>query len=196
MGLSTKNISGRRNQVAELKKKHESLFESKGIENAKFIPKMAYIPTGGTDRIIAFFPSEIQGGEDIYTEFVSNVNVPEDPERTLWKWPFNPEYDTEYQKSEPHPATGHVRYLVPVDELMSVADPAPKKVIPKKQPTKAEPKQPELNFIDPVADLEAQTDAPINQMTIKDKAAIEWKLPVSDKPWLNELITKQFTYKS
>lgn len=195
MGLSTTNVSGRRNQVAELKKKHEALFKLEGIEDAKFIPKMAYIPTGGTERIIAFFPSEIQGGVDIYTEFVSKSNVPEDPERRLWKWPFNPEFETEYEKSEPHPATGHVRYLIPVDELINMSG---EEIKPKKKakPKKEDPKQVQMTFIDPVADADGLTDAPINQMTIKDKAAIEWKLPVSDKPWLNELITKQFTYKS
>jgi len=172
MGLKTTNVSSRRNKVAELKEKHTKLFEAEGVDKPKFIPKMAYIPEPGADRIIAFFPSEIMGGEDIYTEFVSKSNVPEDPERTLWKWPFNPEFDTEYKKSEPHPATGHQRYLVPVDELINVAG-----------LHKPIPKQTEL-FVEPVT----KDDAPMSQLTIRDKAAIDWKLPVSNKAWLNELI--------
>jgi len=184
MGLkTTTNVSSRRNKVAELKEKHLKLFELDGVENkAKFIPKMAYIPEPGAERIIAFFPSEIMGGEDIYTEFVSKSNVPEDPERTLWKWPFNPEFDTEYKKSEPHPATGHIRYLIPVDELINVA----LQHIPQQAELGA--KQTELFLIDPVAELELLEDSPINQMTIRDKAAIDWKLPVSRKEWLNKLI--------
>lgn len=191
MGLSTKDIekstkvTGRRAQVAELRKKHEKLLELEGVGNqAKFIPKMAYMPYSGADKIIAFFPSEIMGGVDIYTEFVNKQNIPEDPERTLYKWEFNPEYDTEYEKSEKHPATGHRRYFIPVDELINVAEihnkPKPK---PKAEPI---PKvQTELPF-------ELGRDAPINELTIRDKAAIDWKKPVSDKPWLNELIIETF----
>jgi hypothetical protein len=33
-------------------------------------------------------------------------------------------------------------------------------------------------------------DAPMSKMTMKDHCAIEWRLPVSDKQWLNDLIRK------
>jgi len=178
MGLSTTNISGRRSQVNELKKKHEKLFKLEGLEDKiKYIPKMAYIPKKGADRIIAFFPSEIMGGEDIYTEFVSKQNVPEDPERTLYKWTFNPEYDTEYEKSDPHPATGHRRYLIPVDELIDIAElyaPTPEPVEP----------QTEIPF-------DSNDDAPISELTIRDEIAIRWELPVSKKEWLNALVREK-----
>ena len=178
MGLSTINISGRRNKVNELRKKHTLLFESEGTgDDAKYIPKMAYIPKPGADRIIAFFPSEIMGGVDVYTEFVSKSNEPEDPERRLWKWSFNPEYDTEYEKSDPHPATGHIRYYIPVDELIDVAELHREDVV-----------QTTLQWIDPVADAD---DAPINQMTIRDKIAIDWIEPVSKKEWLNKLVREK-----
>jgi len=177
MTLSTKNITGRRNKVNELRKKHTRLFELEGTgDDAKYIPKMAYIPKPGADRIIAFFPSEIMGGVDVYTEFVSKSNEPEDPERRLWKWPFNAEYDTEYEKSDPHPGTGHIRYYIPVDELIDIAE------------LHREVVQTTLQLIDPVVDTDAADDAPINQMTIRDKMAIDWKEPVSKKEWINTLI--------
>jgi hypothetical protein len=181
MTLSTKNISNRRSAVEELKQKHIKLFEQEGVDKAKFIPKMAYIPKKGAERIIALFPSEIMGGEDIYTEFVSKQNVPEDPERTLWKWQFNPEFETEYEKSEPHPATGHCRYLIPVEELINVAL--------QYAPVVGDVgvKQTEL----PLEVVESKDDAPLSEMTMRDEVAIRWELPVSNKEWLNELIREK-----
>jgi len=111
MTTSTTEVSGRRGTINSLKEKHLKLLQSENIEGkAKFIPKMAYIPKEGTERVISFFLSELLGGQDIYTEFASKELVPEDAERTLWKWEYNPQFETAYEKSEPHPATGHCRY--------------------------------------------------------------------------------------
>lgn len=193
----TASISNRRMVIEELKKKHTKLFELEGTEKPKFIPKMAYTPKEGTEQIIALFPSEINGGEDVYTEFVNADNVPTDPVRTLYKWPFNPEFETEYQKSEPHPATQHRRYYIPVAELINVAElhqeeePAPPK---EKKGLKTEPIEEKNGQI--AMNLEGPStmgdDAPLSELTIRDQLAIDWKLPVSKKPWLNALITENF----
>lgn len=188
MGLSTKgadtrsSVMDKKVKITYLREKHERLFELEGIgSEAKFIPKMAYIPRGGDERVIALFKSEIKGGEDVYTEFVSSEYDPEDPERRLWKWPYNEHWDEEYATTEPHHKTGHVRYLIPVDELLDVAQ--------VHQPWSA----PEAEEADEQFEMpDANNDAPINQLTIRDKAAIDWKLPVSRKPWLNDLIRQQF----
>jgi hypothetical protein len=222
MGSTTTKVSGRRGTISDLREKHLKLLQSENIEGKdKFIPKMAYIPQGEDDRVIAFFLSELLGGQDIYTEFVSVDLIPDSAERTLWKWPYNPEFETEYKKSEPHPATGHCRYMVPIEELINVAEPdksierrAPVAkvkevvVVEKSKPVsklrtsnKDEP-QLKMEIPDDVPtpeEVEANephvnlgTDASLELMTIKDKAVIEWKLPVSDKPWLNELINNNF----
>jgi len=236
MALKTKEVSSRRSTIADLKEKHLKLLQSENIEGKeKFIPKMAYIPKGGLDRVISFFLSEILGGQDIYTEFTSKELVPDDTERTLWKWEFNPQFETAYEKSEPHPATGHCRYLVPVDELVNVADPSKhaftqekfaevtKVVEVEKSPLRKaklrtvteltapeEVKQAKIefkqeDFIIPHVikestiitapkdeDRKEPTDAYMDTMTVRDKAAIEWRLPVSEKAWLNELINENF----
>lgn len=196
MGLSTKgaNDSGQKNpqvfdkkaKIAQLREKHDHLLELEGVgAKAKFIPKMAYIPGVGKERCIALFPSEFGNGEDIYTEFVSAEYEPEDTERRLWKWVYNPKWETKYEKTAPHPATGHFRYMIPVEELIDV------------QSLHAEPTPTELTLnlsdLPPLPD--ASTDSPINQLTIRDKCAIDWKLPVSHKPWLNDLIKENFEQK-
>ena len=127
--LSTKpintNISvGVRNkiQVTELRQKHLKLFKLENLEiSPRFIPKSAYIPRGESERFLSFYPSELEPGTDIYTEFVSSTLEPEDPERRLYKWLFNAEFKTEYATTEPHPRTGDVRYLIPIGELIDVA---------------------------------------------------------------------------
>lgn len=178
---------GKKEKVAWLREKHKKLFEIEGIgDKAKFIPKMAYVPHGSDERVIALFSSEIGGGDDVYTEFVSADYEPEDPERRLWKWIYNPHYEEEYVQTEPHPVTGHVRFLIPVDELILVKE--AKSLISTKKTRKSK-NQEALNFEDLP---DPNEDAPIKELTIRDKCAIDWKLPVSRKNWLNKLITENF----
>lgn len=41
-----------------------------------------------------------------------------------------------------------------------------------------------------------QDDAPHREMTIRDYAAIKWMKPISNKPWLNKLISEnKYTYQ-
>jgi len=166
----------KREKVLLLMEKHKPLFEKEGVTNPKFIPRMAYKHNG--ELIIGFYPKEMYGEQDIYTEFCSREYEPEDPERILYKWKYNPHYEEEYEASDPHPTTGDVRYLIPVDELINVAE-----------EHKGEPKdQPQLfEEFD-----KKSSDVPYDAMTLRDYAAIQWQKPVSHKKWLNELITKNF----
>jgi hypothetical protein len=188
MGLSTKEKgskpTGKKAKIADLKEKHQPLFEAEGVTSPKWIPKMAYMPKAGADRVIALFPSEISGGTDVYTEFVSADYDPEDPERTLWKWEYNPHYDEEYEKTAPHPVSGHCRYLIPCDELINVAE------IHQGNVDNATPK--EESSIDFDAWPDPDGDSPIKDLTIRDKCAIDWKKPVSKKKWLNNLIRETY----
>lgn len=193
MGLKTKptepsKVIGRKARVKELEQKHLKLFKLENLEKApKFIPKMAYMPKSGDERVISFFPSEIMGGQDIYTEFVSRDLVPEDSERRLWKWPFNPEYDSEYAKTDPHPATGHQQYLIPVAELIDVAE-LHLGVKEEPEAPKEEKGQLELNM----STEGLLEDAPLSEMTMRDKIALDYRLPVSNKKWVNQIITDNF----
>jgi len=178
MSLSTKEPVNRKEKTEELFREHEYKFKLLDIENPLFIPKCAYKPYGGSDLVLGFFPSELKRGVDIYTEFTSIDLEPEDPKRTLYKLRHNPHYADEYEATEPN-AQGHVRYLVPVDELIKIEikqeDPLPNTgVFP--------------NFDDI---MDPNMDAPLNSMTIRDLAAIMLREPVSQKQWLNELIKKK-----
>lgn len=170
----------RRTKTAELRKAHQEYFDKTGIGSAKFVPKLAYRPPGKDELFVGYFPNELRGGEDIYTEFTSRDLDIEDPERTLYRWRYNAHWEEEYQKTEPGPS-GSFRYLVPVSELIKVQ----KQVdAPKAEPVKKSGIRTNMEFdlMDP------DTDAPFDQLTIRDLAAILLKKPVSNKDWLNKLI--------
>lgn len=169
---TTEKPEDKREKLKRLREFHQPVLNELGVPDAVFFPKMAYRPYGKTELHIAFFASEMSKGEDVYVEFTSKELVPEDPRRALYKWRFNPHYEEEYEKTDPNPQTGHVRYLVPVDELVFVS----------KEPVKAT--QEKINFDLPNPD----DDLPMDQMTMRDYAAIHLKKPVSRKEWLNKLI--------
>lgn len=174
---TTDKPEDKKERLRKLREFHQPTLDRHGVPDAIFIPKMAYRPYGKTDIHISFFASEINKGEDVYVEFASKDLIPEDTERRLYRWNFNPHFQEEYDTTEPNPQTGHVRYLVPVDELVLI------KRNPDPEPQKEEEEFD--NLPDPNADL------PVNQMTIRDLAAILLKKPVSRKPWLNEIINSK-----
>ena len=170
----------RRSKTAELRKAHQEYFEKAGISGAKFVPKLAYKPPGKDELFVGFFPNELRGGEDVYTEFASRDLEVEDPERNLYKWKYNPHWEEEYEKTEPGPS-GSFRYLIPVIELVKVQ----KNEFIQQAPIKTKI-QTSIDF-----DLmNPDTDAPFDQLTVRDIAAILLKKPVSNKQWLNKLITE------
>ena len=166
----------KREKRKKLQEFHQEALDKIGSD-LRFMPKMAYKPYGKKELHVAFFASEINKGDDVYLEFCSKEDVPEDPERTLYKWRFNPHFEEEYGKTEPNSQTGHHRYLVPVEELI---------VIKSYSETTAKI-QSEIVF-DELPD--SSDDLPMDQMTIRDYAAIHMSRPLSKKKWLNDLITK------
>lgn len=171
----------KREKILWLKAYHKRLFEKEGVNFPKFIPKVNYYEETVGERVVSFFPKEIYGGKDIYIELSTRNYLVEDPKRTLYKWVHNPEYETEYKKSNPHANSKDKRYLIPIDELINISElhvePEVKEHVVKEQV--------ELDFKDtPTGD----EDAPFADMTIRDFAAIQWKKPISQRAWLNELI--------
>jgi hypothetical protein len=175
---TTEKPEDKREKLRKLREFHQPTLDSIGESNAIFIPKMAYKPYGKTEVHISFFPSEISRGEDLFVEFTSRDLVPEDPDRRLYRWRFNPHFEEEYEKTEPTASTGHIRYLIPVEELEII-----KSYNTEEQP---KPKEAEISFDLP----DATTDLPIDQLTIRDLASILLASPVSHKQWLNEIINK------
>ena len=166
-------------KIEELKSLHKEKFDALGLKNPVFIPRICYTPVGESEQVVSFFEQDFAKGKDIYTHFVSKAYESEDPQNRLWKWTYNPYYATEYKKSDPHPDTGNVRYIVPVEELELIDA----SYIQKNTGTV------EIFNID--EEIPNPNEDPlIEQMTIRDLAAILLKKPVSRKKWLNEIVTK------
>lgn len=108
----------RKKKIEDLKAEHNNTLSA--IENALYIPKMAYRPAGKDDLYISFFPSELQKNKDIYTEFVSIDYDSEDSLRTLYKYKANQHWKEEYELVTSN--SGFERHLVPVSELQIVND--------------------------------------------------------------------------
>jgi hypothetical protein len=185
MALTTKEggnqTSGfnRKEKTEELMKYHQKVFNALGVSNPLYIPKCAYRPYGKDELHMGFFKSELSRDQDIYTEYTSIALESEDPTRTLYKWKYNPFYDEEYETTEPN-GQGHVRYLIPVSELIKVTA----------EPKKTEPTKTEVEGLFPDFDdiMDSDLDAPLSSLTVRDLAAILLKKKVSNKKWLNDLI--------
>ena len=108
----------RKKKVSELREEHEDYFQKNGNLNALYIPKMAYRPNGKDDLYVSFFPSELEKGEDIYTEFVSIDYESEDPKRTLYLHKYNAHWKEEYELITSN--SGFERHLIPVNELIVI----------------------------------------------------------------------------
>jgi hypothetical protein len=127
--ISTKNLNKkemaitpdeRKTKVNALREEHEDYFQTNGIINAQYIPKMAYRPIGKDELYVSFFPSEFEKNEDIYTEFVSINYDTEDPKRTLYLYKNNPHWKEEYELVES--SSGFIRHIIPVNELKIIND--------------------------------------------------------------------------
>lgn len=182
MSISTTSTTpkpeDKRDKLKKLREFHQPTLNTLGVNDTAFIPKFAYPPHGKTEKYVAFFQSEISKGQDIFVEFCDKDNNPQFEDRALYRWKFNPRFEEEYEKTEPSPTTGHIRYLVSISEFLKVKDYTD-------DSSQDDPSQlKEFELADPDVDL------PMDQMTIRDYAAIHMKKPVSMKPWLNEIISK------
>ena len=110
----------RKAKVAELRQEHQPYFDKSNNKNALYIPKMAYRPTGKDELHVSFFPSELEKGQDIYTEFVSIEYDTEDPKRTLYLIKNNPHWKEEYELITS--SSGFERHIIPASELKVIND--------------------------------------------------------------------------
>ncbi len=117
MGLTP---TERKAKVAKLREEHEDYFQKEGKINALYIPKMAYRPSGKDELHVSFFPSELEKGRNIYTEFVSIDYDTEDPKRTLYFLKHNPHWKEEYELVTSN--SGFERHIIPVSELKIIND--------------------------------------------------------------------------
>jgi hypothetical protein len=184
MSISTVNKpEDRKEKLRMLREFHRATFEELGIPDAYFLPKFAYNPSGKSERMIGLFASEVAKGQDIYVEFADSDADPQDPERRLYKWRYNPNFREEYDILE---VNGTIRYLVPTAELILIKTNSPDILVEEhSKGTSTFQKVVDKSF------NEVMDDVKITDATIRDFVAVLYRKPVSNKKWLNDLINNK-----
>lgn len=106
----------KKRRIAELRVLQEPVFLAINVVDPQYMPHMCF-PEGG-EKVISVFTNELQTGNDIYTEFASKDYISEDHDRVLWKWPYNPHWETEYGTRQTKTSLIH---YIPVSELTKIA---------------------------------------------------------------------------
>jgi hypothetical protein len=202
----------RKEKEREFCMQHMETFKTLGLTDPVFIIKTAFYKKGKFGKQCQFFEWELKKGEDIYIEFYDNVYdsagktiniIPGSDDRMLFKLKNNPFYNEEYDFTETE-SDGKIdrKYLVPLGELVAVLSTGQEisYALYEKRKEEAELELPQLqtslsifpDFEQDYGKKETVTateeDAPLSEITIKDLAAIMLMKPVSNRPWLNELI--------
>lgn len=176
MSLNTVNpgtvVVSAKEKINNNRKHHEGVFKALGIPDAFYTCKLNWKPRDHNENVISCFISELRKTEDIYIEFTDRDFRPEDPKRTLYKLRPNPHYQEEYK---PY---GQDRYLVPVSYLIEVT------TEPVELNTAGVSLDKSFSLTDP------DDDCSIDEMSVRDVAALILRKPVSRKQWLNDLINK------
>lgn len=183
--MSTVTTEDKKENLKKLREFHKKTLEEAGVPEAILIGKMAYRPTGKTNKYVSFFHSEISKGHDVYVEFTDRFNVPEFSDRTLYLYRFNPHFDEEYERVGGDDVNSQ-RYLVPVDELKVIKTYSPEALVNPQGGEKIKTTEVKTEFDFGLPNVDQ--DPPLNEMTIRDLAAILLRKPVSKKEWLNDLI--------
>jgi len=194
MTTTTKQKLERSTALMALKQRNEQNFRNLGLLTPNFTIKFAYVPKHREDMVVSMFPSEMECGEDIYMELTDGNNYPMHENPVLYKLRHNPYYKQgEYEVIPPDPSRNKnaETYLVPLSELEIIAGSNSSAVVEKKA-APAIAKKPLVStsiLSDESPFQKEKEDAHYSELTIRDLAAILLKSPVSNKKWLNNLIT-------
>jgi len=196
----------KKSRLLNLRSFHEQSFKILGVPNAQFIGKIFFINSDKQWKI-KMFESEFRYGVDLYIEPTKLDYTPEnylhqhlESERELFKWTYHPAWDKEYEKLLPGTKGNNgssVIYLLPVDDLQSVAELIAAKQKENKLTEIKKSKEVESNTVDNTVTTTTtqklvvnseNEDCFIQQATLRDLAAIWLKKPVSNKQWLNDIV--------
>lgn len=168
----------KKQKLEEIRDYHQSLINNLGIPRTDFNMKMPFYDKQAR-YVVGIFASEFRKEKGFYFELITRDLEPADPNRTVYRIPFNNSFEEEYELNEKG------SYLVPLEELRAID--AQSVAVSGTSALLEKPKQAPK----PTAAYKAPApmeDAPYAEMTIRDFYAIHTGKPVSTKNWLNELI--------
>lgn len=181
----------------------ESLFTTMGVSKPMFYAKLGYNGAEfGIPKVecVRFWPSELDSGEDLYVELFNwDQNYYHGDNRTLYRLVSNKNWEKEtskYVKVESS-SLSTATYAVKISDLEVVNTSSAKNI--KAETVSVTTSTPKFSLksvsseavgllnteFDPAFD---ETDANMSKMTMKDHYCITHNVPLTDKPWLNQLI--------
>lgn len=169
----------KKQKLEEVRDFHQSLINNLSISRTDFNMKMPFYDKQAR-LVVGIFASEFKKEKGFYFELITRDLEPADPNRTVYRIPYNSAFEEEYEINEKG------SYLVPLEELRSIDA---QSVAINGESALLETAKPQN--IKPVTAYKAPApmeDAPYAEMTIRDFMAITTGKPVSAKSWLNELI--------
>lgn len=169
----------KKQKLEEVRDYHQSLISNLGIPRTDFNMKMPFYDKQAR-MVVGIFASEFKKEKGFYFELITRDLEPADPNRTVYRIPYNSSFEEEYEINEKG------SYLVPLEELRAIDA---QSVAINGQSALLETAKPQN--LKPVTAYKAPApmeDAPYAEMTIRDFMAITTGKPVSAKTWLNELI--------
>jgi hypothetical protein len=165
----------KKQKLDQVRDYHAPLIRALGISPLDFNMKMPFYDRHGR-YVIGVFGSEFKKDKGFFFELVTRDLDPLESERKVYKITRNDNHEEEYEMNEKG------SFLVPVDELRCISTPT---LSPAEKPViKPEEENTQVLF----TSRPEVSDAPYNEMTIRDYIAIRTGKPLSLKPWLNELI--------
>lgn len=175
----------KKSKIDELRQYHKDLINDLGIEPKHFDGKTPYIHNGV--QTVLLFGNEFLRKNGFYFELINGGIEPLDPERKVYRVPYNPDHKEEYEeviKGE------YTFYRVKLEELKTV-DPYAVAISKSSAIVIDEKEKISKNSFGKTQNFSVSLeDCPYSEMTIRDYMAIHTGKPVSLKDWLNELVTK------
>jgi len=193
--------------TAEYRTFWQPLFDNMGLSNPKFGAKLCYMGIefsndGTRVPCVRFFPNELNSGQDYYLElFDWNQNYYDPQHRTLYRLKFNPNWSLETSKyvevlSDKLPTS---TYTVKLSDFDLVNRTDARALTPEISSKPAflgnaidnDDATGLFNMEEELSELFVdKDDNHYSSMTIRDLYCMLQNVPMSNKKWLNQLISK------
>ena len=162
---------------------HRNLIDDLGIDDRDFNMKKVFTLSKGRE-IVYIFPSEFKREKGFFFELIDSDLMPADPERKVYRLAPSTSYHDEYPFDE-----GKEQYEVPIEELRVVNKSAV--AISKSSAVTSSDNILKEKLDKPVTS--SKNTLPLDDMlmsdiTVTDYITIHRGIPVSAKPWLNDLV--------
>lgn len=181
--------SNRKEMLEKCRDYHQPMLDLLNAKPVQFTIKPGFY-TPNAIRMIGLYPEDINRGLDLFIELVTRENQPSEPDRPLFRWKYNPHAMEEYELGSKG------SYLIPVEELekinpieLTALGEGVLDKVSSKKPAEKKPLTLSLTSVAPAAAPSTDLlDTPFGDLSVKEAAAIIWRLPISGNPKIDQFI--------